>query len=75
MSEDTFVRDHLQGIAKGIKAQLPEGWAFFLFCAPVDERPGRANYVSTMTRDSAIEAMKEFITKQNDGVKFGEHEP
>jgi hypothetical protein len=75
MNEDQFVRDHLQGIAKSIKEQLPEGWTFFLFCAPADEREGRANYLSKMTRESALACMKEFIAKQSDGVGFGLHEP
>ena len=75
MSEDQFVREHLQAIGHGIKAVLPEGWTFFLLCAPAGERPGRANYLSTMTRESAIEAMKEFIAKQQDGTGWATHEP
>jgi len=75
MNEDEFVRDHLQGIAKSIAAQLPEGWSFFLLCAPAGEREGRANYVSKMTRESAIACMKEFIAKQTDSGVWGEHIP
>jgi len=75
VNEDQFVRDHLQEIARGIKAALPEGWALFVFCAPSNERPGRANYLSNMTRKSALACMKEFIAKQTDGTGFGTHEP
>jgi len=74
VNEDEFVRNHLQVIAKTIAAQLPDDWSFFLLCAPNGERKGRANYVSKMTRESAIACMREFIAKTDD-VGFGTHEP
>jgi len=69
------VREHLQQIANLVKANLPPGWTFFLLCTPVGERQGRANYVSKMTRESAIARMKEFIAEQTDSGVWGEHEP
>lgn len=73
MSEDTFVRDHLRVICRIVNKMIPEGWGLFLFCAPFDERPGRANYISTMTRETAIACMKEFIAKQQDGTGWAKH--
>jgi len=63
----------MQTIARSVEEQLPKGWGFFLFVAPFEENQGRANYCSTMTRETAIHAMKEFIIKAGAGEDWMKH--
>jgi len=73
--EDAIVRASMQDLARGIKQALPPGWCFFLFAAPSHEhaKEGRANYVSTIERKSAINCMKEFIIKAGAGEEWMKH--
>jgi hypothetical protein len=62
-------------IAAAVKERLPEGWAFFLLTAPIGEAQGRANYISTMDRVSAINAMSEWMLNAAEKRNFNKHLP
>ena len=53
----------MQDLAKSVNEKLPKGFSFFLLVAPNGQGNGRANYVSTMERKSALNSMKEFIIR------------
>lgn len=55
----------LRRIANLIKKLLPKGWGFtlILFEYGSEEDKGSTFYMSTATRDTMIEYMKEFIRK------------
>ena len=59
------VKGKLQRIAKQIKNELPEDFAFILLTCPFNKKPneGQMMYVSNANRDDVVKAMKEFIQK------------
>lgn len=54
----------LQRAAELVDSALPDHHAFILMVTPFGEGKGeRLRYVSTMTRESAINCLKEFLIK------------
>jgi hypothetical protein len=57
-------REFLNLAAKEIKARLPDNYEFILLAAPKGEGEGRRLvYISSMTRESAVNCLKEFLIK------------
>jgi hypothetical protein len=70
--EDAKARANMQAIARSVKRQLPDGWAFVVLAFPFGSG-GRMNYVANADRVDVVRAMYEFIeaTKQ----QWARHEP
>jgi len=58
-------KDYLRIAAQAIKDKLPDNYGFILLAAPFGEPDGNARlvYISSMTRETAINAMKEWLIK------------
>lgn len=65
--------DALRLIAGEVKRTLPPGYGFFVLVAPFDCTAGRANYVSNMTRETALLVMKEFLLRAGAAEDWMQH--
>jgi hypothetical protein len=68
-------KEYLQRIAGQIKAELPDGYGFFLLAAPYSGAQSRASYISNMHREDAINVMKEFLIKAGAEEDWMKHLP
>lgn len=58
----------LRAVAEKIKAILPKGWGFTLMLFDYTDTPGGSMfYISSAGREDMINAMKEFIAKNEKG--------
>lgn len=55
----------LNVVARLAEASLPEGWCF-IFLAATKGEGGSLAYISNVERDSALQVLREFITKHSD---------
>lgn len=62
MEEEEIVKGKLQGIAKKVDAELPEGFGFVVFAFKFNEK-GQLMYVSNADRADVVKAMEEWIIK------------
>jgi hypothetical protein len=65
--------DTMRLIAGDVKRSLPPGYGFFVLVAPFDSEDGRANYVSNMTRETALLVMKEFLLRAGAAEDWMKH--
>lgn len=57
-------RDFLSQAAKAASDKLPDGYAFLLLAAPVEQQGDkRMVYASNMKREDALNILKEFLLK------------
>lgn len=57
-------KEYLKLAAQEVEQHLPDNHGFILLVAPFgDGGTGRCNYISTMTRPTAINLIKEFLIK------------
>lgn len=67
---ESVVKDRLQHLARYIKQQLPiKDWGFILLAFPFGPK-GDCLYVANARREDALQAMREFISK-NSKETFG----
>lgn len=57
------VRGRMQDIGHAVDERLPEGFGFFVLVAPFNDPAGHSNYVSNITRETAIHLIKEWLIK------------
>lgn len=58
------VKSKMQGIAKDVESQLPQGFGFVILTFPFSENEGNLlMYASNADREDVCKAMKEFIDK------------
>lgn len=57
----------LNNIGHVLKDVMPEGWGFTVMMFDMDTTTGSMFYLSSAQRADMIEAMKEFIKKNEDG--------
>ena len=62
MEEEGIVKGKLQGIAKKVDAELPEGFGFVVLAFKFNEK-GQLMYVSNADRADVVNAMEEWIIK------------
>jgi hypothetical protein len=62
MEEEEIVKGKLQGIAKKVDAELPEGFGFVVLAFKFNEK-GQLMYVSNADRADVVKAMEEWIIK------------
>lgn len=62
MEEEGIVKGKLQGIAKKVAAELPEGFGFVVLAFKFNEK-GQLMYVSNADRADVVKAMEEWIIK------------
>ena len=72
--EEEIVKSKMQGIARKVKEELPEGFGFVVLAFKFNEK-GQMIYTSNANREDVVEAMKEFIekTKNNYGNDTGKY--
>lgn len=58
----SYDKNYLTLAAKDVKARLPDNHGFILLTMSYGE-DGRLNYVSTISREDAINVLKEFLIK------------
>jgi hypothetical protein len=63
----------MRRIADSVKCRLPAGYGFFVLVMPFDSTDGRANYVSNITRETALLAMKEFLLRAGAAEDWMQH--
>lgn len=71
-----YVKGKMQIIAKKVKNELPEGFAFVVLATPFGEnQKNEMMYVSNANREDIVKAMKEFIekTEHNYGNDTGKY--
>lgn len=68
------VKSKLQGIARKVNDELPEGFGFVVLSFSFN-KPGLMMYVSNANRDDIVQAMKEWIekTENNYGNDTGKY--
>lgn len=67
-SEEEYIKGKLQGIAKNIDDELPEGFGFALLTFKFNTEPDTSElmYVANANRQDIVKAMKEWIEKTED---------
>ena len=61
-----MTKEWLDQAARAVDQKLPDNYGFMLFVVPFgDNEKTRISYVSSLSRDSAIEALKEWIEKKS----------
>lgn len=72
--EEEIVKEKLQGIAKKVDAELPEGFGFIVLTFMFGKQ-GQLMYCSNANRNDVVAAMKEFIdkTENNYGNDTGKY--
>lgn len=63
MNKDEEVKTKLQGIAKKIDSELPDGYGFCLLTFGFNNVGKELMYVSNAMREDIVQAMKEWIEK------------
>lgn len=67
-------KEYMQKAAEAINAVLPDNHGFILLVAPYTEQPdGRLFYISSMSRESAINALKEWLIKASGQEEWMKH--
>lgn len=69
-------KEYLKEAAKAVEAKLPDNHGFILLVAPFDRTLGgkaRAVYISSMTRESAISLLKEWLIKASGPEEWMKH--
>ena len=61
-NEEEFVKGKMQGIAKKVQDELPEGFGFVVLAFKFNEK-GQMLYVSNANREDVVTSMQEFIEK------------
>jgi len=59
-------------LARTLKSQTPEGWAFIVLLCALGNKDGRMTYISTVERSHAIRVMEEWISLQKHGPDTSE---
>lgn len=74
MDQEEFVKGKMQGIAKKVQDELPEGFGFVVLAFKFNEK-GQMMYVSNANREDVVQSMKEFIekTQKNYGNDTGKY--
>lgn len=62
MDQEEFVKEKMQGIAKKVQDELPEGFGFVVLAFKFNEK-GQMLYVSNANREDVVTSMQEFIKK------------
>ncbi len=64
-NEEEYIKSKLQGIAKNIDDELPEGFGFALLTFKFNTEPDTSDlmYVSNANREDIVKAMEEWIEK------------
>lgn len=65
-------KEYMNEAAKALDAKLPDNHVFILLVAPIGD-DGRLNYVGSMSRESAINCMKEFLIKAGAAEDWMKH--
>lgn len=65
-------REWLQLAAKAAHERMPDGWCFILMAANVGD-DGRLVYASNMTRETAINTLKEWLIKASGEEEWMRH--
>lgn len=73
-SIEEIVKSKMQGIAKKVQDELPEGFGFIVLAFKFNAK-GQMMYVSNANREDVVISMKEFIekTEQNYGNDTGKY--
>lgn len=75
--EEEIVKSKLQGIARKVDNELPEGFGFIVLTFKFNSKPDTSQmmYVSNANREDVVKAMEEFIqkTKSNYGNDTGKY--
>ena len=74
--EEEIVKSKLQGIARKVDEELPNGYGFVVLAFNFGEgKDNEMMYVSNANRDDVVKAMDEFIqkTKGNYGNDIGKY--
>jgi len=67
-------REFLTLMARDLKARLPDNYSFILLAAPNEHQgDGRLVYTASMTRESAIAVMKEFLIRAGAAEDWMQH--
>jgi hypothetical protein len=67
-------KEYLKEAARAVNAKLPDNHGFILLVAPYGEgENNRLAYISSMTRETAIAALKEWLIKASGEKKWMKH--
>jgi len=67
-------KQYLQLAAEALESKLPDGHQFILLVAPTGDSDGRRlGYVSSMTRECAINVLKEWLIKASGEEEWMKH--
>lgn len=69
-------REFLQLAAEAVAARLPDNWVFILLASPLDpvpEEQKRTVYISNMTREVAINVLKEWLIQASGPEEWMQH--
>ena len=71
--KDQDTRQSMQKIGETVKAQIPEGYGFFVFVFPFNNDKGRANYCSNGKREDVINTLKAFLIQAGHNDDWMKH--
>lgn len=73
-SKTNMDKEYLKEAAKAVNAKLPDNHGFILLVAPYGEgENNRLTYISSMTRETAIAALKEWLIKSSGEEEWMKH--